>query len=965
MSTLVHSVKVMVSTKEALSTIKDYGDQIVGVSRSIGKVSRELSGDEILQKAHNWTAAVEKMGGVTMLTNAEMDKVHGILQKAIEKYTALGQVAPTAMKTLEIETKRARSELETVTSKTSLLQDAMGKIGPMVVAAFSFGAVKAFIGSIISGADSLAKLSLKASMTAEEVQRLDVVAIASGTSLDGLIGASQNLQDRLGSGDAGLTKALATLNLSLGDLGKMSAYDQLTTIGDAIGSIRNPTERAALAADAFGKSWKEILPALVSGMADVSGAALTMSNDTVARLDEMGDKWDEFMRTVKAGAGELIGIFPAVTNNFTAFLDGLIVSGSLQGGLAGAAVADSMRREMEKGLAGLKPLKALSLEELSSQAGVKRWALETSTAVGSVAKTFDLAARAGKPLTLSTDAVADALKELNKQLDKAAKDSAALAAFKLKTEEATRANRAFHEGIQRSSEKMIWLQGAFWNLAPVIQAQFTREIKDARAELGLLDSTAIEFGLVTLPAVAKSSGVVGDAIGRTVGSEIETNLASTLKRVPQVIIDGLTGGGGFWGSLKAIGVSIAETLAQPMIDRLALKLAGALKGVGAVGGAAGGLMGAFFIIYAQGIANMLSDSKNINAYFDELAAQRKKRGAEWVKQIAAIKTSYADLLTQLAAYGTTLGIVETRAAIQQRQIPILENILKLHGEIATKQGELKALQESLIPTWDDVKSAAGRYGIALDTLGTKVSQLGMNEAAKGLVEDWDMFTRAGANMGPVLDGMKTQINALVKDSFKFGTTVPDNMRPMIEALFKAGQLTGEDGKALADLTLVKFGPPVVTEADKIIKAIGGLVTDLDKLFTMLAEQLAKATQIGVEATIRELNRIPREIIIKTKIDGPSDRSDDGTGKGDGTDRGRDFGRMFGFPLGRTFGEPLTFRAPGAMRFSERIGVAASSGGGSCRCERRPIQVQLIADGRKLSDMLIDHLPGRLAVRGAL
>lgn len=959
MATLVHAVKVMASTKEALSTIKEYGDQIVGVAKTVEANSRALSGDRLIQSAHNWTAAVERMGEGTKLTNAEMDKVHGILQKAIDKYTALGQVAPAAMTKLYDETKRAVPEIETVTTKTSMMQDVMAKLGPMVVAAFSFGAVRAFIGSILEGADTLAKLSLKASMSAEELQRLDVVAIGSGSSLEGLVGASQNLQDRLGSGDAGLTKALATLNVSLSDLGQMGAYEQLTTIGDAVGSVRDPTERAALAADTFGKSWKEILPALVTGMGDVSSAAFVMSNDTVARLDEMGDRWDELVRTMKAGAGELIGIFPAVSNNFGAFLQGLVREGSIQGGLAGAAIADSLRRAAADGLA--KPLPTVAFREITTASGLKVWALETSKAFDAVAASFGSAGRAGKPLTLSAAAVEDAIK----QLDAAAKKTAdqTLAEWKRKTEEADRVTRTWNEGIQRSSEKMFWLQAGIKNLAPVIQAQFTREIKDARAELGLLDATAIEFGLVTLPAVVKSSGVVGASIGRTLGSDIETNLASALKRVPQIIMDGFTGGGGFWGSLKAIGVSIADAVAQPMIDRLALKLSGALKGVGAAGGAAGGLMAAFFIIYAQGIANMLSDSKRINAYFDELAAQRKKREAEWAASVAAIKTSYADLLTQLAAYGTTLGVVETRGVVQVKQIPILENILKLHEEIVTKQGEIKALQESLIPTWDDVKSAAGRYGIALDTLGPKVSQLGMNETAKGLVEDWDMFTRAGANMGPVLDGMKTKINALVKDSFKFGTTVPDNMRPMIEALFKAGKLTGEDGKALTDLTLIKFGPPVVTEADKIIKAIGGLVTDLEKLFKMLAEQLAKATQIGVEATIRELDRIPREIVIKTRIEGPGKDGkigDDGTDKGDGTDRGRDFGRNFGFPIGRTFGEYLTFHAPVSSRSGERLSGSVSSGRGG----NQTIHVQLNADGRKLADVVIDNLGGRLSVRGA-
>ena len=96
---ITHSVKFSASAKEAISEIQKYEDRIVATASTVDRVAASLGGSKILAQANNWTAAVQKIGGATALTGDEQRKVNALLDQAIQKYAALGQQAPTAMRT--------------------------------------------------------------------------------------------------------------------------------------------------------------------------------------------------------------------------------------------------------------------------------------------------------------------------------------------------------------------------------------------------------------------------------------------------------------------------------------------------------------------------------------------------------------------------------------------------------------------------------------------------------------------------------------------------------------------------------------------------------------------------------------------------------------------------------------------------------------------------------------------------
>lgn len=171
-----------------------------------------------------------------------------------------------------------------------------------------------------------------------------------------------------------------------------------------------------------------------------------------------------------------------------------------------------------------------------------------------------------------------------------------------------------------------------------------------------------------------------------------------------------------------------------------------------------------------------------------------------------------------------------------------EEIAQLNKDIADTQKEIDDLQKKLIPTWKDVSGIIDKYKLNVDALGTSINKLRLDDAAKGAVEDWDTMARAGADMDVVAKGMSGSINQIVQDYQKFGLAIPANMKPALENMARLGLLVDSNGKKITDLSTIKFGDPVKTEADIIKDAILALT---DKLNTFI-DKLAKLTGIADE-----------------------------------------------------------------------------------------------------------------------
>ena len=128
-------------------------------------------------------------------------------------------------------------------------------VGPMIYAARSFAETGA----------RLYDLSRRTGIAVEELSALDYVASQTGTSLEGVeIGLRVMSKSVLGAADAaeGTTGKLDHLGLSLKDLKGKSPIQQFNLIAERISAISDPTMRAAVALQMFGRSGTQLLPML-------------------------------------------------------------------------------------------------------------------------------------------------------------------------------------------------------------------------------------------------------------------------------------------------------------------------------------------------------------------------------------------------------------------------------------------------------------------------------------------------------------------------------------------------------------------------------------------------------------------------------------------------------------------------------------------------------------------------------
>ena len=236
------------------------------------------------------------MGGVTKLTYNELQRLGSTAQEAVDKLKALGQNVPTNIQNLADRARGASEEMlrlgestKKVAEGSSALQSALGGIAGQLAGMFTVGALVAFGREVLNVGDHVQKMADQTGLTTEEVQRLSYVAGQSGSSMDAMISAVQNLQQRLGDDSSGAAGAIKKLGINLEQLKQQGPYQQLITLATAIESIKDPTEQAAAAAGVFGKTWKEILPAIKSGMEGVANQAPVMADATIKSLDRVGD----------------------------------------------------------------------------------------------------------------------------------------------------------------------------------------------------------------------------------------------------------------------------------------------------------------------------------------------------------------------------------------------------------------------------------------------------------------------------------------------------------------------------------------------------------------------------------------------------------------------------------------------------------------------------------------------------
>lgn len=407
---------------------------------------------------------------------------------------------------------------------------------------------------------------------------------------------------------------------------------------------------------------------------------------------------------------------------------------------------------------------------------------------------------------------------------------------------------------------------------------------------GLKGTFANQFG-PTIMAAITGGGNIGQAIGGLLGQSITTSLSGFLERAAPRFMQSFLGQtiGAFLPGIGALlgpalgkltewfsglfGVSKEVQQARSELDkfRTSLEATATASDRNEAAMSGWGDKGALTLIRVRNalqaiggdasradalIARLLNtdrpdDMRAAMAEINAILDQEKKKAADAAAEIERQQQAFEDAKEEAGELVSTIDdLAEKADGLPDSVQPYIDKLLEL-GLITQDQADhLHALRREGEVDWKAMKDAAEKYGVDIDSLGGKFQGAKIHASAQQIINDFGLLTRGGADVGGVLVGMKDEIGSLVRDSIKFGTTIPANMKPWIEELRRTKQLVDENGDQIKDLDKIHYGDELKDEALIARDGFAGIITKLDELIAKITGPLATALdEISKDRTI--------------------------------------------------------------------------------------------------------------------
>lgn len=994
-------VKWADNTKDLAANLKACTDAITATKASVDKLVQSLGGDKLITAAHRMVAAIGEIGGAEKLTNAERDRTNALLDKAIQKYTALGKEAPAAMKALELETRKVEDATKGAVSPTEAWAAALGNVKTVMGAlgvGVSIGAIvgltKSVVSSALETASALTDLANKTGLSTETIQRMQFVAKQSGTDMTVFADAAFKLGVNLQEGTAKAREGAQALGLDWHALRAASPDEQFNQVVQALEAMEDPQKRNAAAVALFGKTAKEILPAIVDGYTKVAKEATVAGDAQVKALDAAGDAWDRFKARTTAGVINAIGsrlllheAVQTLTEDERKFvlqtLEGERTTEAYSAALirfAAAKKGADIALKPEHAAAGPSFTASLTEAEAGYRALTKAQQDELAAALQLHKSDDDII----NGLNITADVLVVAKKKFEEHTAAVNKSKAAHDAWLQSVAEVNSVGQDFHKTIDgidgavvEQAEHLLkagvsaQTVAKYYGLTDTQVAALTADIKAEteatknlteireKWEAGTLhlneamlisNSTelvtikhylelAAAMKMVEQSVPATVAGFVGTAgalenvgIKSTEISDLLVQLGlhtktlgevfhDTFAELPAIMERAFEGGGGAEGAAKALGARLADDLIKSYTDALkkagkplTSKQSGAIDigsaGAATIGGAAGGAGGALVGGLAASVAGPALVAAGMSAatvggavalgaatagigaaavgafvlikHLTTVSQKEKDARAEFAK----LQDQYGSLPATIAAVGQAYELMGKDGTDAQRDLqraldathksaseeaaalaPInkiladaekktkdvagavdkltlagqhfggtvpdafkdaIDKLSTMKGLTDDQRKALSDLTKDVEPDFDQLTEKASKYGITLEGLGSKFQQANIESRTKTIVDDFNALTKAGGDANGILDGMSDEISQVVSDSKKFGSKIPENMRPLLESLLLAGKLVDDNGKKLDDLSGITFED---TPLDKSIDALTKAIHDLTLALT--------------------------------------------------------------------------------------------------------------------------------------
>ncbi len=188
--------------------------------------------------------------------------------------------------------------------------------------------------------------------------------------------------------------------------------------------------------------------------------------------------------------------------------------------------------------------------------------------------------------------------------------------------------------------------------------------------------------------------------------------------------------------------------------------------------------------------------------------------------------------------------LETGQKLPPALQPVLETLIRSGG--LTDEVKRKLLGLADPAPWQAMEEAAGRYGIAVDKLGAAFQQAKSDDAAKQFAADFKLLIDNGADVAAVVEGMSGKVNEYFQNVQRYGLSVPENMKPVLQAMVDAGKLTDLNGDKIKDLSDVKFAPTLEDSVKKLVDKLDELIDRIGNRLPDVVKNTHPTVHVGVE-----------------------------------------------------------------------------------------------------------------------
>jgi len=450
-------------------------------------------------------------------------------------------------------------------------------------------------------------------------------------------------------------------------------------------------------------------------------------------------------------------------------------------------------------------------------------------------------------------------------------------------------------------------------VGPILESTMTNAMKGLG---GAAAGTNLTFPAFKAPVVAQTPGkLLADGVVGSFSERIKTQLGPA-------ILSAFQGGGsvgktigGFFGN--ELG-SWAGKVAGPVLGKVFGQGVGGSLGAmfGPVGTMVGGFLGEkigsiagslFGKVFGGASKEVLKARTDVAAFQSKLneglsATQRQEAGTEqWRMTVVRVRDAYlatgrsaADaeaIVKQLwdtqrperaaAAMQTINDVLEEQGQLleankgQASQLfddimaagstgipaayrPAIDQLIALGLLTDEQAAKLRGLKDATGPSIAAMESALKVINGRVESLGPAFAQAKITEKAMEYANAIQTMIDGGGDVGGILFDAKEELGALVAEAIKSGKTLPANLKPWIDDLVKSGNLIDASGNKITDVSNLKWGEEIKTEAqiakegwDRIILAIETLVAKISGPLEQSIDRVTRDRRVTVDVDYRE------------------------------------------------------------------------------------------------------------------